>query len=141
MPLHTAAKALIEMMDVMQQVLHLTHPRPVQGAVISESLSLTLGLPLVSYTEWLARLERSAGEANEPSQVPGDASNPALGLLDYFRKLEVGTNPSKEALGLPRLGVQEGVKASPALRNAVPLARRDVDQWISRWEDAGFLNV
>jgi hypothetical protein len=129
------------MRDANQQVLHLTHPRPIQWSLISRFLSKTLKLSLVSYAEWLARLEKSAGEVNVAANGPGEASNPALGLLDYFRAIEVGTNPSKEALGLPKLGVQEGAKVSAALMNAEPLTMADAVQWIASWESAGFLKL
>jgi len=55
--------------------------------------------------------------------------------------LEVGTNEAKEALGLPKLGVTEGVRASMTLRDVEPLTTMDVATWINYWEGMGFLKV
>lgn len=126
------------MRDADQQTLHISHPRPTSGPLISDFLSKTLQLPVVPYAEWLARLQKSAGEGHSPSGVD---ANPALGLLDYFHSLEIGSNAGKEALGLPKLSVVEGQKASSALRNAADLTTRDVEQWLANWEKAGFLSL
>lgn len=137
-PLHTAARALIEMRDVDQQILHLSHPHPVSWSRVSKFLSTTLNVPLISYEDWLTRLEDSAGSVSAGSRKSGEDSNPALRLLYYFRALK-GTNVSKEALGLPKLSISEGIKVSAALRDAQPLNDMDVAYWINSWEKAGFL--
>lgn len=121
-----------------QQVVHLSHPRPVPWSKISEFLSKTFNVPLIPYQDWLTRLEESAGNSGN---ITGDDSNPALRLLQYFRGLEVGNNPSKEALGLPKLSVVEGTRASASLRAAEPLTTMNVASWINSWERAGFLKI
>lgn len=99
-------------------------------------MSKTLNVPLIPYQDWLTRLEESAGNSGN---IMGDDSNPALRLLQYFRDLEVGNNASKEALGLPKLSVVEGTRASASLRAAEPLTTMNVASWINSWERAGFL--
>lgn len=138
-PLHTAARALIEMRDADQQILHLSHPHPVSWSRVSQFLSRTLNVPLISYEDWLARLEYSAGSIGAGSRNSEEDSNPALRLLYYFRALEVSNNVAKEALGLPKLSVLEGTKVSTTLRDALPLNDMDVAHWINGWEKAGFL--
>ncbi|KAF8530083.1 putative polyketide synthase [Hysterangium stoloniferum] len=134
-PLHTAAKALIEMLHTDRQVLHLSHPRPIAWSKIANFLSDTLQLSLKPYEEWLRTLEASASAA----VCGSEDSNPALRLLYYFKALEVGTNDAKEALGLPKLSVTEAIKASSALRDADQLTTMDAAYWVNNWENVGFL--
>jgi hypothetical protein len=129
------------MRDADQQIVHISHPRPVPWSRISDFLSKTLKIPLVPYQDWLTRLEASAGGMSNIIGNPGEDSNPALRLLHYFRGLEVGTNAAKEALGLPRLSVVEGTKASASLRAAEPLTNMDAAHWINSWERTGFLRT
>ena len=127
------------MRDADQQILHLSHPRPVSWSRVAQFLSRTLNVPLISYEDWLTRLEDSAGSMGASANKSGVESNPALRLLYYFRALEVGTNVSKEALGLPKLSILEGAQVSAAMRDVRSLNDMDVAHWINGWETAGFL--
>lgn len=91
-------------------------------------------MKLVPYHDWLARLESSAGLDELDNQA-----NPALRLLQYFVNLQIGTNPGKEALGMPMLDVTEAIKVSPALRNAQHLTSMEVAAWIRDWGKRGYL--
>jgi hypothetical protein len=131
------------MRDADQQIIHLSHPRPVPWSRIAEFLSRTFNIPLTSYRDWLTRLDVSAGKMSVSAGKSEVDSNPALRLLHYFRVLESEAKPniSKEALGLPRLDISEGTKVSAALRDAETLTNMDVAHWVNGWEKAGFLTL
>jgi hypothetical protein len=143
-PSAIAAKALVEMRRSSAQIVHLAHPRPVSWSAVFETLSITLDIPLVSYTEWLARLEKS-GQALATASVEAEAkaigNNPALLLIDFFRGASMDVDPSKEAMGQCILSLDQAKKASRTLRdeNLRQLGVEDVNQWLGYWKSAGSL--
>ena len=116
--------------------LHLVHPRPVNSKAIMEPIASELGVPLVSYPEWLSKLEECAREGSA-DEVDGMRANPALRLLDFFRAHHDGgsSNPG------PRLSTAEAERASQELELMRELSEEDAKRWVAAWHVSGFLSA
>jgi hypothetical protein len=81
--------------------------------------------------------------ANGSVEVEAEAirSNPALRLIDFFRGASMGVDLDKEAMGLPRLSLDQAKKASQTLRdeNLSQIGVEDVNQWLRYWKSIGLL--
>ena len=113
-------------------MLHLVHPHPVSWNVVGDAAAQTLGVPIVPYSEWAAKLR----EAARTSAADRNATkkNPALALLDVFVK-DLGED------GTVALKTDRAVGLSPTLRSAERLGSADVEKWIGYWRKIGFLQV
>lgn len=120
-------------------ILHLAHPRPVHWHAVMEPVSKYLGLPLVPYDEWYARLEKSAEGLRADSEVELMRKNPALKILEFFGNAKAKMEDSPEAMGLPMLSVTHAEKAAPSLGpEALPqLTGADALRWIEYWKRLG----
>lgn len=136
-----AAAALLEMCDAPNQVLHLAHPKPVPWSSIVTPVSEALRLPLVSYSQWLSKLED--GGSGELTAGKSER-NPALHLQEFFRSFASssaddlengvdGSSASGEAMGSKQLCLREAVKLSPSLRNCEPLSFDEAKKWLVSW--------
>ncbi|KAJ7157757.1 putative polyketide synthase [Mycena filopes] len=133
LPINTAAAAIVEMRNSMNQTLHLIHPRPATWKTIMEPFASAMNVPLVPYAEWFARLRGTAEFA------AGNVA--ALRLVDLF---QFGLTPTvnKESMGLlPRVLSDRGTKAAPILldEKLTPLGPTDVRKWVHYWRAVGFL--
>lgn len=119
----------MEIRNSLEQIIHIRHNHPVQWDTIFTHVSEVLGVPLVSWPEWISRLEKS--EYTE--------ENVALRLLDHYKGAVV-EDPRLEA-GLPRIGMDIGRKESSVL--ADPNMRRvgveDAQSWLEYWKFSGFI--
>ncbi|KAF9505928.1 hypothetical protein BS47DRAFT_1322053 [Hydnum rufescens UP504] len=142
LPLHVAARAIIDFRNSQAQTVHLAHPSPVPWTDLFSPIAASLGVPLVPYADWLARLEADLADTSR-SEVEAATNNPALRLISMFRPFQQGsvTTGGREAMGVARLQTTEAVKASPALRseNLAPLGARDALAWVRFWKSAGLL--
>jgi hypothetical protein len=122
--------------------VHLAHPKPVPWTDLFSPIAAALGVPLVPYADWLARLEVDLADTSR-SEVEAATNNPALRLISMFRPFQQGsvTTGGREAMGVARLQTTEAVKASPALRpeNLAPLGAKDALAWVKFWKSAGLL--
>ncbi|KAG8930870.1 hypothetical protein FRC02_003563 [Tulasnella sp. 418] len=140
LPLHTAATAIIEMRDSSSEVLHLAHPRSVSWTEIFTPIAQALNVPLVPYSEWVARLDESLRTAK--SEMEAVRENPALRLIDFFRSNNADTvPPGREAGGLPKLATDIAVQVAPSLQeqNLPQLGEKDALSWVNYWKSTGFL--
>ena len=136
----SAARAIAEIRHSSSQFVHLAHPRPVPWGTIFDAFSALLGVPLVPYSEWLARLEESgkvivaAREKNDDLQ-----NNPALRIIELFRTDSMGI---ASARGLSLLSIDEALKVSETLRgDKLPqLGIEDVKRWLSYWRSTELLS-
>ncbi|KAI5119729.1 hypothetical protein M0805_008659 [Coniferiporia weirii] len=145
----TAARAVAEMRNSHVQVLHLVHPNPVSWASLFGPISADLGIPLVPYAKWLARLEesRAAGLREDvPLAVGGNVDagakvNPAVFIIDFFRGVVFESQQDGEAMGLKRLSLDGALRVSQTMRDAGahPLSIESVRQWVAYWKKVGFL--
>ncbi|KAF8898448.1 acetyl-CoA synthetase-like protein [Infundibulicybe gibba] len=136
-PIHIAAAALVDSCGASApgSVLHLAHPRPVAWSSVARALSSELSVDLVTYDEWLAKLEELAAlDITDKFK-----QTPALQLLGFFRSL--ATKSNGDAFGLPKLDLTQALAASPTLANPVlpQLGDSDVKGWIEYWRRVGFL--
>jgi hypothetical protein len=138
MSLDAAAASLVEMTlaPEVPGTLHLAHPRPVSWSSIIDVFARELELPLVSYDEWLRRLEASVKDPVR-SEVEHMRTNPALRLLPFFRSARAG--PGLEAMGLPLLDTRLAQEAAPALRTVPSLGAADVQNWLRFWRSISVL--
>lgn len=123
--------------------LHLVHPRPVAWSFVMEPLAKTLGLPVVSYDDWVTRLEQSGDALSADEEVEVMRLNPALKIIDMFiqGRSTVATRSSDEAMGLPQLDVEQAKLVSPHLSpESLPqLSDADAARWLMYWKKIGHL--
>jgi len=130
--LDTAARAIVDFRTTDAQYLHLAHPSPVPWNTVFDTFSSLLNVPLVSWTEWLSKLEKD----NSTPQT-----NPALHLLDFFRGCSPVGLENREALGIPFLDISEALKCSSTLSDSsLPrVAREDAEGWVAYWRSKNLL--
>lgn len=140
-PIHEAATALTEAVFEMritgpkEDYLHLAHPNPVPISSILQSLASTLSIPLVPYSEWLAKLEVAAANLGS-----GSNDNPAVSLLEFFRSRgDIVDEDVKEAMFGTLLATTRATALAPTLRSLPQLRSEDVGQWVAYWRKVGFL--
>lgn len=125
------------MRDSAEPVLHLVHPRPVSWTSIFQTVSQTLEVPLVPYSEWFAKLEKSL-EDKSVSEVDQMRRNPALRLLEFFRK-GLTDDPRTEFPGIVKLEIDKALRVSPTFQGSPQLGASDVNLWLAFWKKTGFL--
>lgn len=112
--------------------LHITHLHPVPMTEILASLSESLGLPLVHYSEWLDSLEGASSQESA-------ASNPGVRLIDFFRSYrEVPVE--QEAFFPAALSNTRAIKAAESMKSLAPLTAQDAKDWVSRLRQVGYLS-
>ncbi|KIY54025.1 acetyl-CoA synthetase-like protein [Fistulina hepatica ATCC 64428] len=137
--LDDAAKILIEARNSEHTFVHLFHPRPIPWNLVTETCAKYLGLSTVPYSEWFDRLERTVSSGIDEAKR---SALPAGMLVDFFRTLKAmdGTvGKDEEALGMPKMALDNAMSASPTMRNMKQLSENNVIQWISFWTTIGFL--
>jgi hypothetical protein len=137
-PINDAAAAIVDMHTCINETLHLVHPRSTTWNAVIEPLASNLGVPLVPYAEWFARLKNAAETAPRQHRTQNMA---ALKLLDFFR---LGLKPAAntESMGLlPKVVADKGIHVSETLmrEDLSPLGSADVKKWLSYWRGVGFL--
>lgn len=144
-PSAVTAKVIAEMRQSSALVVHLNHPRPVLWSSLFESFSSTLGIPLVSYAEWLSRLEKEAqaiSGLSAEAEAAAIQSNPALRLISFYRRASMNGGSSMEAMGTQILSLEDAKKASVTMRdeNLKQLGSENVKRWLAYWRSTGFLS-
>ncbi|KZT66300.1 acetyl-CoA synthetase-like protein [Daedalea quercina L-15889] len=156
-PVEIAAKVICEFRygdNASTQIAHLVHSRPVAWSSIATVVSQELSVPLLTYEEWLAKLESRAG--THPDQIDSGHGGtekhlsmeilqevPALRLLPFFRALGQGQRGEGNALGFPKLDTSNAVAASPTLADlGVAQVTPDVvERWLDSWRKNGYVTV
>ncbi|KAI0068531.1 hypothetical protein BV25DRAFT_1817381 [Artomyces pyxidatus] len=144
-PVDTSAAAIVEMLDVQTpEVVHVRHPHPVPWTQLISYFALSLRLPLVSFDEWLSRLESGLLPSMNASGKDGPL-RPALRMLHFFstiRQSDALHRSSTEINGLSDvLSMEEGLRVSATLRDdRLPqLQGKDVEEWLAYWRSVGFI--
>lgn len=127
-PVDIAASALLDMLGSDEPVLHLVHPYTVSWDVISRAASETLDVPIISYKEWVSKLQAAAQGANEEVA----RHNPAIKLLEFFEQ-EMGEVSDVV------ISTDKAVQVSQALKGIKKLQRKDVEMWMAYWKKVGLL--
>jgi hypothetical protein len=118
------AQAIVEMRDSEVEFLHLQNPSPVAWNAVVGPISELLQVPLVSYGEWLSRVEALDSDNLH--------NNPCLQLLDFFKN---GDNMStrRGPLTFPTLSMEEAMKVSPQLKQMRSFVD-DLKKWLTYWK-------
>jgi hypothetical protein len=92
------------------------------------------GVPLVSWTEWLDRLEKS-----EPSTFENE--NAALRLLGFYKAAKV-EDDCRDAGGIPRYDLSIAMSETAVLdpENLSVISPDDVQKWLDFWESIGCIS-
>lgn len=120
---------------------------------VADGLTTTIGggrrLPIVPWSEWLARLEAQSSAGDSHSSI---ARIPALKLLPFYRRLaasdtavresERATHGSSEveAVGFVRIATDKMQALSPTLRNLAPMDADHPKRWIAYWHSRGLFD-
>ncbi|KAJ6465896.1 putative polyketide synthase [Mycena vitilis] len=138
-PVKEAAAAISDMQDAMNDTIHLIHPRPTIWTSVMRPLASLIGVPLVPYAEWFARLQSTAQFVPQSGKKK-DTGAAALKLLDFFHG-GVERAPNMESMGLiPRVAGDKGTRNSTTLKeSSSSLGRADVEKWVRYWRQVGFL--
>ncbi|KAI0634096.1 acetyl-CoA synthetase-like protein [Trametes polyzona] len=136
-PGYEAAKAFAELRRSPAPYVHLVHPRPVPWHTVVAPLAEGLGVPLVSFDEWLSALKKSVTEGGA-DEVELLKANPALRLLSFFSAVQPSAE-DREPLGLVYLSTEKATAVSEALRDLPQLDAERARGWLAAWKRAGFL--
>lgn len=145
----TAAAAVVEARMSPASYIHLRHPKPVTWTSIIETIAKYLHVPVVSYGEWLEKLncvvegdELSTADREEAAQ-----ENPAIRLIDVYRNAGAhiaGFNGNHEQEALIRItfdvDVSKKVIKTLGDPNLPTLGDPDVKHWLAYWTDIGVLH-
>ncbi|KAI0739441.1 acetyl-CoA synthetase-like protein [Daedaleopsis nitida] len=143
-PAYEAAKAFAEMRHSEEPFLHLVHPNPTTWHTLVAPIAQALGVPLVSYGEWLAALEKSVSAASGSSEeVETMKRNPALRILPFF-KAQGGLMASRlggerEPMGFVHLSTEKAAMVSEAFTKMPELDGERAMAWVAAWKKSGFL--
>jgi hypothetical protein len=135
-----AAQAVVDYLDAADnlKITHVVHPQPVKWSRLAPYVASQLNASLVSYDDWLAKLEEVA-----ISQVSDEKLGQTLlatRLLDFYKDIpEQSKAANREAFGLPRLDFDNAVKGSRRLRNAAPLDEKQAEAWLQYWRNVELL--
>ncbi|KAK0237003.1 hypothetical protein EDD85DRAFT_790707 [Armillaria nabsnona] len=126
LPMHVAAQAIVDRIDILSSIIHIVHPKPAQWSKLAQVISKELNVELVPYAQWLKLLEKSALDA---------ATLPAMQLLSYYKRdAEALLVKDTEAFGLP--------KVSAELVTAADFPQLDdnkVKKWLAYWRRVGMI--
>ena len=140
-PVDVAARVIFEMRNSSAGHLHLAHPRPVSWSTIMTPLADKLGLPVIPYDDWLARLVKSGEGLSADGEVEAMKENPALKIVDFFREMGAAQGV-RGSQGIDiTLDTSEAERVAPSLsaERLPQLSGEDVDRWVGYWKGVGFL--
>ncbi|KAI0821733.1 acetyl-CoA synthetase-like protein [Trametes gibbosa] len=135
-PSYEGAKAFAELRRSPAPFVHLVHPRPVPWRNVMAPIAEELGVPLVPYPEWLAKLQKSVEEGCA-DEIALMQANPALRLLSFYQSLK--SSPEREPLGMVYLATTRSVGVSPTLSALRALDGERAKGWLAAWRQSGFL--
>ncbi|TFK85859.1 hypothetical protein K466DRAFT_566366 [Polyporus arcularius HHB13444] len=126
-PIDVAAAALLEMVAYGsdERALHIIAPRPTTWNDVYGLVAVELNVPMVPVSEFLERLWASA-------RASGGRSAQALrlaGILEMHAVTRIEID----------LDIERAVRVSRTLSTVAPVGRADVRNWLSFWEQIGFL--
>lgn len=139
LPVDTAAQAVLDISSstctTTSSVFSLTHPQPVSWNSVMMAAATRIGVPLVSYTEWLRRLDEVDSAATESELGNAMERIPALKLKAFFSHSTLSPNKREfvEALGNPRLSTSRSCSVSETLKQCSELSESDMMKWMDYW--------
>ncbi|KAK0189610.1 KR domain-containing protein [Armillaria mellea] len=128
LPVHVAARAIVDRIDILSPVIHIVHPKPAQWSKLAQVISKELNVELVPYAQWFKLLEKSALDATALS---------AMRLLSYYkRNAEALLVKDTEAFGLPKVSAE-----LVAAADFPQLDENEVKKWLAYWRQATRIRV
>ncbi|KAI0070731.1 acetyl-CoA synthetase-like protein, partial [Panus rudis PR-1116 ss-1] len=137
-PVDASARAIIEMRNAPEAILHLAHPRPVPWGTIAEAFTNELNVTSVPYDEWLKLLEDVAAGMDSTIEAQLLDRYPALKIMDFFSQAR--GSKSLEAMGIPMLDVTKAKRVASSLEVLPQLTGNDARRWIAGWKASGFIS-
>jgi hypothetical protein len=138
-PAQLAARAMIELIESDEPIVHLVHTRPIPFTAIVRVAQKMLDLSVVSQEEWLKRLELHAAKNRSPE---ARRRAPAVRMLPFFQQLMAPKKQDDryEAMGVPRVATERMRNGAPCMVSPLPVSEEEIRRWIQHWKDAGFLH-
>ncbi|TCD65176.1 putative NRPS-like protein biosynthetic cluster [Steccherinum ochraceum] len=134
--MNTAARAMIDIIfSVTGQpdplLVNLVHPRPIKWSTVFQSIgdALSKPLPLVPFTEWLAKVESLSENANAQTLD----RIPAIKLLSFLR--DIGASGRRMHV----FATAAARRVSPSLDNADSLNAAIARSWVAYWKEKQFI--
>ncbi|KZO93855.1 thioester reductase [Calocera viscosa TUFC12733] len=148
LPTDDAARAIVDSLhaplepDAKFRYLNLVHPNPTSWDAIFEAMSKELGVPLIPFQDWVARVEKesAAGGPSAAERIP------AIKLQDFFHRLvsggspELGGGASTASTGQTQFDTTKAVQVSETLRTLPRLNEDDVGRWLQYWRKHGLFD-
>ncbi|KAG2369145.1 hypothetical protein BDR07DRAFT_1477458 [Suillus spraguei] len=117
--------------------------QPVADALAEHKVT-SYPLPLVSFSEWLEKLESSAKDLNEETMK----RIPAIKLLNFMRSMarsDIAIRASgemdSEAGGVTSFATAVAERVSPTMKNLKSLSSADAAQWVHYWVAMGMFHM
>ncbi|CCL98028.1 uncharacterized protein FIBRA_00021 [Fibroporia radiculosa] len=144
-PYEYAAAALLDFRKASNasHTVHLVHPDPTSWQTLARVIAREFGVPLVPFSEWVARLEAAA------ATLPQDTIDRrrrirdlrVLQVMEWFQDMLRVYYPAHMALGFPDVDMVEAMKASQTLAdpNLPRVSEEDVRRWLTYWRKVGLL--
>ncbi|EKM47999.1 uncharacterized protein PHACADRAFT_203390, partial [Phanerochaete carnosa HHB-10118-sp] len=133
-PIDTVAAAVTELVcsparSSAPGLLNVVHPRPTAWARVFGAVNSALAapLPVVPYTQWLAKLEALAASASG-AQLE---AVPAAKILPFFRALGAGPPVA--------FATHRFQEACVAVRGLVPVGTEHAQAWVAYWRAKGLI--
>ncbi|KAK0200866.1 putative polyketide synthase [Desarmillaria ectypa] len=126
LPVHVAAQAIVDRIDILSPIIHIVHPKPAQWSKLAHVISNELNVEMVPYAQWFELLEKSTLDA---------AVLPAIRLLSYYkRNAEALLVKDTEAFGLPKVSAE-----LVAAADFPQLDGDEVKKWLAYWHRVGMI--
>ena len=114
--------------------LHLVNPTPSQWDDVFGYIAEKLGVPLISYFEWLSKLKAS-------TTVRNAQDHSALRLLEFYGSLAQESGP--EAGGLQQCSTEVARGVCPVLNveGLRDIKAEEIERWLGYWSSLGLLKM
>ena len=141
-PVETGAQILLDMAETDPvskfSIFHLRHPKPLSWHDMMACFSELLGVPVISYAEWLSKLTRTL---EKPDPLTSEYVAPALRLLQMWQSASDLDSAQRQTRILESNGfmvlldIEESSRRCAALSNPsfLRLSIDDVRKWVEYW--------
>ena len=116
-----------------KEYLHLSHPRSTPWNAVMGYVAHKFNIPLVPWTEWLDRLEKS-----EPSTLENE--NAALRLLGFYKTAKLEEHRDAGGVSQYDLSIAMSETAVLGPENLSDISTDDVQRWLDFWESIGCIS-
>lgn len=134
LPVDVAARTVLDLSNS-EGVFSLTHPHPASWNTVVSGAARRMGVPLVTYEEWLQKLHHMDATTPEADLIESMNKAPALKLKQFFTHSTISPERREyvEALGNPRLSTKKSCRVSESLERCEQLSECDMMKWMDYW--------